>query len=362
MYAKFDIDNFRCFKSFTIGPLSRINLITGKNGAGKTALLEAIWLNHGFHNPELGLRIDAFRGLERFRLNRFMVNLFHNFDYDKTISITGILSDGKTKKVAITSTDQAVSNIPAENGFANGESASAASSSSESSFSEGDFKEIKLKNESPRSEKIESKAFIDDGKINFVKHSEAKKATAVFILSKAIENQSILAERFSDLVIQKKEKKVIEILDIVNRDIKDLTIIYEGGSATVYADTGKSNIYPLPLLGDGLNRLLSIILAIAIAPDGVVLIDEIENGLHWTVVTKVWEALSRYAEQNNTQIFATTHSWECIASFQEALSELSQKNITAGAFRLERKKSKIQAINYTLDELEVSVKQKIEIR
>jgi AAA15 family ATPase/GTPase len=358
MYTKFVIDNFRCFKNFTIGPLSRINLITGKNGAGKTALLEAIWLNHGFHNPELGLRIDVFRGLERFRLNRFMVNLFHNFDYDEPITITGIMPDGKTKKLAITSIDQAVSNIPADNGFANGES----SSSSESSISEESFKEINFKYETPSGELIESKAFIDDGKINFVKHSEAKKATAVFILSKGIENQSTLSERFSDLVIQKKEKKVIEILNIVNRDIKNLSIIYEGGSATVYADTGKSNIYPLPLLGDGLNRLLSIILAIAIAPDGIVLIDEIENGLHWKVVTKVWKALSQYAEHNNTQIFATTHSWECIESFQKALVELSQKNITAGAFRLERKKSKIQAINYTLDELEVSVKQKIEIR
>lgn len=136
----------------------------------------------------------------------------------------------------------------------------------------------------------------------------------------------------------------------------------DSGYASIYADIGKYRFFPLPLLGEGLNRVLSVALAITIAPDGVVLIDEIENGLHWTVMRKIWEAISKYAEQNNTQIFATTHSWECIVSFQEALSELSREDISAKLFRLEQKNDQIKAISYSLQDLEISVKQKIEIR
>lgn len=103
MYINFTIDNFRCFEDTKIGPLAKINLITGKNGSGKTALLEAIWLNHGFHNPELGIRVDAFRGLDRFRLDEIMLNLFRHFDYNKSITISGELTNKKKNKLVITS-------------------------------------------------------------------------------------------------------------------------------------------------------------------------------------------------------------------------------------------------------------------
>ena len=55
MYKSFNIENFRCFSELTLKPLERINLIAGKNNIGKTALLEALWIRHGYQNPELGI-------------------------------------------------------------------------------------------------------------------------------------------------------------------------------------------------------------------------------------------------------------------------------------------------------------------
>ena len=66
MYLSFEINNFRCFENLKIRPLDRINLIAGKNNVGKTALLEAIWIFKGYHNPSLGISVDAFRGIEKF--------------------------------------------------------------------------------------------------------------------------------------------------------------------------------------------------------------------------------------------------------------------------------------------------------
>ncbi len=68
MYTRFEIVNFRGFDHLMLDPLARVNLIAGKNNVGKTALLEALFLHIGAHNPELPLRVNAIRGIERFPL------------------------------------------------------------------------------------------------------------------------------------------------------------------------------------------------------------------------------------------------------------------------------------------------------
>ena len=87
---------------------------------------------------------------------------------------------------------------------------------------------------------------------------------------------------------------------------------------------------PLPLrsMGDGSTRLFQIILALVSAKDGVLLVDEFENGLHWSVQGKVWKIVFRLAAQLNVQVFASTHSCDCIRGFGEAWGQ--EKNV--GAF------------------------------
>jgi len=68
MYKSFKIKNFRCFKEVTLDHLERLNLIAGKNNAGKTSFLEALFLHIGPNNPDLSLRVNKFRGIEFFSL------------------------------------------------------------------------------------------------------------------------------------------------------------------------------------------------------------------------------------------------------------------------------------------------------
>ena len=72
MYRSFSIKNFRCFDELTVEGMGRINLIAGKNNVGKTALLEALWVHGGAPNPELAVRVEAFRGLEQQTLENFL--------------------------------------------------------------------------------------------------------------------------------------------------------------------------------------------------------------------------------------------------------------------------------------------------
>ena len=85
----------------------------------------------------------------------------------------------------------------------------------------------------------------------------------------------------------------------------------------LYADIGLPERIALPLLGEGLNRLIEIFGAIVGEEADIVLIDEIENGLHWKALPKVWQGIKAVVDTEDVQIFATTHSLECIkAAFE----------------------------------------------
>ena len=103
-------------------------------------------------------------------------------------------------------------------------------------------------------------------------------------------------------------------------------------------------------MGDGINRILTIILSMLNCRDGILLVDEFENGLHYSVQTVLWELVCRLAQQLNIQVFATTHSNDCIKSFLSATQ--NNRNLSR-LIRLEQRKSGEVAVMYDeADELD----------
>lgn len=93
---------------------------------------------------------------------------------------------------------------------------------------------------------------------------------------------------------------------------------------------------PIPLsnLGDGTTRLLHLILLMLNSEGGLLLIDEFENGIHWSVQHKVWAAVFQLAKKLNVQVFATTHSLDCVKAFHKAWAENAEED--GACYRLER--------------------------
>src|SRR5205807_7489873 len=90
-----------------------------------------------------------------------------------------------------------------------------------------------------------------------------------------------------------------------------------GEKLLIHGDIGIGRKIPLAHMGEGMGRLLSIVLAIAVNKDGLILIDEFEHGIHHSGMTKIWEGVSKMAQEYNCQIIATTHSYECLqAAFE----------------------------------------------
>ncbi|MFQ6120357.1 MAG: ATP/GTP-binding protein [Methanosarcinales archaeon] len=109
-------------------------------------------------------------------------------------------------------------------------------------------------------------------------------------------------------------------------------------------------------------RLLSIILAISDTQNGIVLIDEIENGFHPSSQEILWNAIFKSAKEFNVQIFATTHSMECVEAFSSSYSKISQNNDDIRLYRIERKDDDFRAVSYDHRTLEASLESEWEVR
>lgn len=109
-----------------------------------------------------------------------------------------------------------------------------------------------------------------------------------------------------------------------------------------------------------MQRMFGIALALVNSRNGILLVDEIENGLHYSAQPDVWRLIFRLASRLNVQVFATTHSWDCIEAFQKAAQEDTQN---AGLLiRLENKKGKIIATLFDEQELGIATREQIEVR
>jgi len=121
---------------------------------------------------------------------------------------------------------------------------------------------------------------------------------------------------------------------------------------------------PLPIssMREGMRRIISLMLAITTNREGIVLIDEIENGLHHSVQVDVWKDIGEAARACNVQIFATTHSHEMILAAHEAFSEEGPCDLRF--FRLSRDQdtNDIRAVAYEPETLDAAIEVGFEVR
>ena len=107
-------------------------------------------------------------------------------------------------------------------------------------------------------------------------------------------------------------------------------------------------------------RLFGVALALANSQDGFLLIDEAENGIHHSVQRDFWKMVLKTAHENNVQVLATTHSWDCVAGYAMAATEIEE--VDGALVRIERRPGGIRAVEYPEDDLDVIARQGIEVR
>ena len=351
MYEKIRIQNFRCFEDFTIEHLERINLIAGKNNIGKTALLEAIWFHHGSPNPDLGFRLNQFRGISEVRIVQPLLELFRNLEDDIQIELSSRNSGGKSRYDRIYLREPSRLTLPSKEELEEGKPSSVSA--------ESIGKEVVIEYTDEFGKSGQSVAFFTKDQVVFERARIAKRATARFLMARrGVGSEDV--EGFGDLEVKGLKKEIIKLLRLVEPRLRDLTVVVRAGNPTIWGDIGIRTLLPIQLMGDGLCRWLLLAQAVPRSPGGLVLIDEIENGLHHTAMVDIWRSLSVLARKYDVQIFATTHSAECIRSAHQAFAEDAQYDFRL--HRLEKVGETVKDVSYDKETLDAAIESGLEFR
>lgn len=350
------IENYRSLKKFQINSLSQINLLTGKNNTGKTSILEAIAVFAQKADVKSLIDILKRRGeyyKEGETLNKNLIKqknieaisaLFYNNDiWNKRIKIKTERHELNIKLVqyhiSYNTKGQPQKNIIQESSF----------------IADEDLKLgvlIKLNGEEQVQSLNEGLLFLSDSNpiIKTIYSNEFSREENAFL--------------WDSITLTDKENTVLTALQIIEPNIKGLAFVEKAEQRIPIAKIlGQKNTIPLKSMGDGINRILSIILAMVNAENGYLLIDEFENGLHHSVQEKLWEIIFSLAKDLNIQVFATTHSRDTIESFENVLNDQERNHGVSGKLtRLENKAGKIQEVSYSPEELKIATDNDIETR
>jgi AAA15 family ATPase/GTPase len=157
-----------------------------------------------------------------------------------------------------------------------------------------------------------------------------------------------------------KEFGVLASLQILEPRLTKLSVLATPTGPLIHGDIGLGRMVPVPMMGEGLGRLLTLLVATTASRHGLLMVDEIDTGLHYSVMADVWTALAKTAREAEVQVFATTHSWECLKAAHESFSRNGPHDLRV--HRLDRTEEGIAATTYDREMLGVALSSGMEIR
>ena len=298
MIEQFEAVSYKGLQNFCVGPLERVNLITGPNGVGKTSLAEALWLFKGRCNPGLLWNLHVQRrpiGAQS-PLN-VLGGKVHLRGYEQ----------GKAHSVRFEYDDfQAVNTLEVRQAF------------SPVNRPEGTVQLVgKVKavyDDSTTETRYESDVFSGPAGTALTNPSPGLALGEAVIVKQdtTLPITPAQIEQFSNVVAQGEKRTLLDFLRLMQPRIRGIEILTHQGVPSLWADTETGGMLPLEAVGGGVVRLLSLLVNFFTARGGLIIIDEIENGIHHSALPELWRQIRVLSEELDVQVVATTHSFECI--------------------------------------------------
>ncbi len=359
------IKNFKNIKELTINNLAPVNLIVGQNNVGKSTLLEAIsiYLTHGKPDWLNSLLVNRGESVQR---------IYHRDDNQQNTLEEPYLSFfiGREKNYSkeykiIIGEDNAENTIQIHQVYIAEETIKDKDGSERKRTESIDVEDIGKDIYNIIGQGIEiitnkGKFIISYNRVPFFPYDNN---ICPFQYVHTIDfNNSTNAALFDKISLSPEEGEIIEALNIIEPDINKINFLNseDNNNTRIPYVTLKNSDKKIRLssMGDGINRILTIILSLLNCKNGILLLDEFETGLHYSVQTKLWKVIFTLAEKLNIQVFVTSHSQDCINSFVKENNE--GKGIV---IRLEKRHDEIVPVIYDDNEkLNFIVNNFIEIR
>jgi AAA15 family ATPase/GTPase len=370
MFKRLTIDNYRIFQHIQLNDIGRVNLIVGMNNSGKSSLLEAIYL---LTSDEPGTSL-AFILNERGEF----ISRINDPRYDRRVvggyQISHVFFGHAPEKV------QHV-NIRADNGKSNYlditlrevrsqkevEGYQVSLFEEEEIDTEGRIQTLAFEHVRPGFEPKKETMRVVEGGVLPYRSSSIRGFTQPDQSSRLITTNYLgfddLAILWDTITLTPREDLVVEALQILEPRIERISFTSRrtSNSGILLKLKGEQDPIPLGSMGDGMRRILAIIASLVCVDKGTLLIDEIDTGLYYAVLTDMWKLILEIANRRKIQVFASTHSWDCVRAFQEALKDFSESS-SGRLIRLDKTGDTIKPITFTSKELDIAIKQGIEVR
>ncbi|GEO81185.1 AAA family ATPase [Pararhodospirillum oryzae] len=371
-----EVKGFRPFQHLELTDLARVNLVVGKNSVGKTSLLEALALLATEGSPRQirdllhdrrEISIDRTSETEDDRLPLLSIyQLNYNSLFwgrpDLALEQPSFRIEGKAKgfpdpyRLDVSAGLYIEENVTVEGTVIN-----------------------RIRRASDRTEEEEG-GFVGVG-VNFMGQESVviPDRTSRFVRSRIRKSDSfgyfqfVPAEGFppseasllwDGVALRPEEENVYQALRLIRPDLE--RVVFVGGTSSrverfaLARLSGTATPVPLRSLGEGINHLFGIAAALAASRGGMLLVDEVENGLHYSVMADLWKVILQQSRELDVQVFATTHSLDCLRGFQAATQGLDPTE--ARLIRLEGADGIVKGIPFDPEELDLVMRGRIEVR
>ena len=349
MFSKLEIYCFRGIREAVICDLGQLNLFWGKNNCGKSSLLDAMFLVSGMSNPMLPLTINQIRQYGNVSPDGLKVN-FYGFDAQTPIRI--VATDGERRELTIEAEE--IGSVEVDtSGSGDGGSLSSAVPTSYGlrlsySLNGGKFESSLL---------FDPAKGIEQAKQSFDNAYE-ERLKCIYLPPKYDFWASV--QGLANILQNKDEQFIIDGLRLIEPNVKDF--VFTGGEMLV--DVGASKRLPVNVMGDGARKIVSLLTTIYDCANGILLVDELSNGFHYSVMPDLWKVVAYAARKNNTQVFATTHDIDSMKGLRTmALNEPEGKGLAVSAYKLQRSADGVLTpYHYSVEGMDYAFEQEMEIR
>ena len=378
-----EIKNYKNFKRLELNDLTRINLIVGKNNMGKSALLEAIsifasngdleYIKSILESRGEGVRFSpSVENTTEKEQDRFL-SLYHDRDtqafFEDPITISsdekfGLLNENVQFSMRLV------------------EYLKETKTNSEG-FERTDNRILDTEKKS----RIESSdthmglLLAYEGRKILYPFNGARMKSSVDVPKPCeyVRTNQIMGNNnpslFDRIALTSNEKYIIEALQIIEPQIENINFLKDDqvrGRSSNSDERVPFVVFPLSekrhrlsAMGDGINRILTIILTMLNCKNGILLIDEFENGLHYSIQYELWKVIFRLSKQLNIQVFATTHSIDTLRGLSQLIEEHTEEEMeksTACYYLQQTQDGVVNSYRYNADNFKFLIDKGEEIR
>ena len=322
MIRTLTLENYRGFEEYRLRKLGAVNLLVGPNNCGKTSVLEAVHLLASHGDPSVlvesaGRRWESQVGEDRRSCGRCPLHYqFHGHRLEPGVGLSVSSSEGFSR-VRIHIVEGALGDTE---GLFEGLSGTAQPLALL----------IRTRDDN---EGIEF-PLNEDGSLNWRSRAmrlwvrSRPESPPIQFVTPDFPDARTTAHLWNQVIREGRESEVVEALRILEKDLQ--SIHFPTGDAAkrpsglggvlVGLQDGSPRM-PIGSYGDGMRRLLSLSLSLMWVAHGFLLVDEIDTGLHWTVMEQMWNLVMDAAVTSSIQVFATTQSLDCIVGLAALLKK-----------------------------------------